>query len=98
MSRRAVSHVCHAEVSGSVDQAIRLKQSLESRVLCLDGVNLGDCERISTLKIAAMRWFLLTGVCFAQGGGGVFRESNVFRLARPSQLVEDRDRLFKGRV
>lgn len=48
VSQRAVSHVGHAEFSGSVDQAIRLMQRLESRVLCLDGVNLGDCERVSS--------------------------------------------------
>lgn len=43
MSERAVRYVGDVELLCSCDQVVGLVQSLESRVLGLDSIDLGDC-------------------------------------------------------
>lgn len=51
MAEGAVGHVGDPQLLSSVDQAIGFMQSLEGGVLCLDSINLGDCEFQSDIGV-----------------------------------------------
>lgn len=44
VAQRTIRDVCDAQLTGSLNQPIRLVHRLEGRVLGLERVNLGDCD------------------------------------------------------
>lgn len=69
MAQGAVGNVRHSKFLGSIDQAIRLVQCLKRRVLCLEGIDFGDCFQVSITTGSGNRSrkiFKLTRIGFAQ--------------------------------
>lgn len=98
MPKGAVRNVSHSKFLGSIDQAICLVQCLKRRVLCLKGVDFGNCFPVSIQVRGREKLSMLTRIGLAQSFRGAFREANVLGLACLSDLIKSRDRLFERRV